>query len=276
VRTIYRLFGLTVSSELSLPLPTTEGNAEVQVLLGRVDTDGALLRRTGPPVPFSCFRTGETIVLDWPGARFAVTADRVVVDLEDLASAIDLFLNPVWSVVLAAHGYEPLHACVVARDGVAVSIHGISGSGKTTSGLALLDRGWQLVTDDLLVLDDQRRAIPGPPFIRLLPDRAAGRPGEVDAAGKLRYYPALVDKPVPLSAMVVLSDDYHAFGRLTGASAVHAILAQVYNPVLTHPDQTRRRFDLALDLVDRTRIYGALPRSLSAEQLEQIVDERTS
>ncbi len=275
VRKIYRLFGLGVSSEVSLPLPTSEGDAEVQVLLGKVATGGDLLWRTEPPVAFSCFRRGEIIVLEWPGARFGVGSDRVVIDVQDSTFAVDLFLNPVWSVVLTARGCEPLHACVVAKNGSAVSIHGISGSGKTTSGLALLDRGWRLVTDDMLVLDDQRRAVPGPPFIRLLPDRAAGRPGEVDPAGKLRYHPPLADEPVPLAAMVVLSDDHQSFGRLSGASAVNAILAQVYNPVLTHPNQTRRRFELALDLVERVPVFGAPPRSLTAEQLERIFEDGT-
>jgi hypothetical protein len=273
---IYRLFGLRVSSELALPLPTVEGDAEVEVTLGPVAAGGDLLWHTEPPVAFSCFRRGETIVLEWPGARFGVEPDRVVVDVLAPDFAVDLFLNPVWSVLLTARGREPLHACAVARNGRAVSIHGVSGAGKTTSGLALLDRDWRLVTDDLLVLDDLVRAVPGPPFVRLLPDRATGRSGEFDPAGKLRFRPLLAEGPVPLTVMIVLGETHERCARLTGAAAVDAILAQVYSPVLTHPDQPRRRFELAIELAEHVAVYGAPPRSLTPEQLEHIAEARPS
>ncbi|MGI8644325.1 MAG: hypothetical protein ACR2LS_09455 [Thermomicrobiales bacterium] len=265
------LYGLMISSELVLPLPVSEGESEVTVTLGEVMAGGDLLWRTEPPLAFACYRRDDTIILDWPEARFAIEADRVVVDPAEPAFAVDLFLNPVWSVVLAARGRQALHACVVERDGLALSIHGVSGAGKTTSGLALLDRGWRLVTDDLLAFDADCRVVPGPPFIRLLPDRITGRAGQIDSAGKLRYRPALCENPVRLSAMLVLDDEHPTCMRLTGLAAVNAVLAQVYNPVLTHPGQSSRHFELALDLAERLPVYGAPPRSLLADQLERLV-----
>jgi hypothetical protein len=49
--------------------------------------------------------------------------------------------------------YLFLHAAVVAREENAVVLAGPSGAGKTTLALALVDRGWSLVSDDLAVLD---------------------------------------------------------------------------------------------------------------------------
>lgn len=267
---VLKLFGLRVASELDLPLPTVEGEPEVTVRLGEVAAGGDLLWRTEPPLAFACFRQDRQIVLEWPGARFGVAVDSITVDLADPGFPVELYLNPVWSVLLAARGQDALHGCAVARGGRALAIHGISGSGKTTSGLALLDRGWQLVTDDLVTFDDNALVVPGPPFVRLLPDRAGDRAGTVDGAGKLRYHASACAEAVPLAAMIVLADEYAACARLTGLAAAHAILAQSYNPILTHPHQAARRFERALDLATRVPVFGAPPRSLSAEQLEWI------
>ena len=271
-RSHHRLFGLAVASELPLPLPpAAERPDAVEVVAGRVAPLGTVLWQAPPPVPFACRRDGTAIVLDWATARFRVGAARVVIDAEDDRAAVDLLIPAVWSVVLAARGFEALHGCAVERDGRAVAVLGASGTGKSTAALALLDRGWRVVTDDLLALDPAGRAIPGPAFVRLCPDRAAGRVGQHDAGGKLRMAATACPAPVPLAAVVVLADEHPGCAPLRGAAAVAALLDQAYSPMLTHPDQARRRFDLALDLVDRVPIYGAPPRSLTAAQLERLV-----
>lgn len=51
-----------------------------------------------------------------------------------------------------ADGRRVLHAGAVARDGRAVLIVGRSGWGKTTQTLALVQRGWRLLSDDFAVV----------------------------------------------------------------------------------------------------------------------------
>jgi hypothetical protein len=269
----HRLFGLTVASKLALPLPIVRGPESVTVCLGAVALDGDLLHRRPGPDAFACRRRGEAVILAWPGARFAVTGERVVVDARDRAAAVLLLLHPVWSVVLAARGREALHGCVVERDGQAVAFLGRSGTGKSTAGAGLLNRGWQLVTDDLIVVDDGGNVVPGPPFVRLLPDGRAARAAPVDAGGKARVYPTACATAPPLAALVVFTDGVRRAERRTGAAAVDALLTQVYNPILTHPGQSARRFALACALASRLPIVAVPPRSLSAEQATRLVEE---
>jgi hypothetical protein len=73
--------------------------------------------------------------------------------------------------------------------------------------------------------------------------------------------------------MVVLHDDFAECVRLRGSAAVAALLDQVYAPMVTHPDQARRRFELAVDLAARTAVFGAPPRSLTPEMIERIAQE---
>ncbi len=272
-RSYYRLFSLGVTSELPLSLPAAEADeAEVmvEVVTGPVAARGALLWHEVTSA-FTCRRDGAEVVLAWPAARFRIGATRVVVDSQDHEAAAALLVPAVWSVVLAAHGLEALHGSAVEHDGRAIAILGASGSGKSTAALTLLDRGWRLVTDDLLTFDAEGHAVAGPPYLRLCPDRGMGRPAVRDAAGKVRLVAAASPEPVSLAALVVLADEHTRCAPLRGAAAVAALLDQVYNPVLTHPGQARRRFELALDLVDHVPIYGAPPRSLVADQLEGLV-----
>lgn len=243
---------------------------------GSVEVGGELLWCDDPSSGFSCWRQEETIVLAWPEARFRVTDRQVVVDASHDDHAMDFLLQPTWSVVLAAHGRESFHAAAVESGGNGLAVFGWSGVGKSTSSLLLVERGWRLITDDLLVFDEQGRAIPGPPLIRLLPDRAVGKRGRVDSAGKLRFFPTACHHPVPLAAGVVLSEDYSELTRLSGISAVNALLEHVYNPVVTHPAQAEHRLEVILGLVEHTPIFGAPPRSLTADQLEDLTGSATT
>jgi hypothetical protein len=261
---------------LALPLPANTGVAaapDVAVVQGVVAVTGEPLWHEEGPDAFVCGRDGTAITLAWPEARFRVTVDRVVVDARDPAAAADLLVPPVWSVVLAVRERESLHACAVERDGRALAILGDSGTGKSTAGLALVDRGWRAVTDDLLTFDGAGDAVPGPPFLRLDPDRAAGRSGRRDTAGKLRVAAPTCPHPVPLAAAIVLSATHGGCGRLRGVAAVTALLDQTYSPLVVDAGQARRRFDLALDLAARVPVYAAPPRSLTVAAMEQMAEE---
>lgn len=272
-RTRHRLFGLDFASYLSLPLHPADGPASAKLVGGRVASRGAILSQAAAPLAFARRRDVAAIVLKWPTARFRVDRERVVVDARNDRDAVALLIPAVWSMVLAAHRYESLHGCAVERDGRAIAVLGASCAGKSTAALALLDGGWHVVTDDLLALDAEARAVPGPPFVRLCRDRAVGRVGEPDLGGTLRVTAPACPNPVPLAAVVVLDGKHARCAPLRGAAAAAALLDQVYAPMITHAGQARRRFELALGLVDDVPVYGAPPRSLTADRLEQIVGE---
>lgn len=83
---------------------------------------------------------------------------------------------PMW---LELHGVPCIHANAVAGPGGAIGLIAPSRTGKTTLTAALLERGAQAMTDDMLALyrDGQRgyRVFPGWPQLRMWPDVAAHR-----------------------------------------------------------------------------------------------------
>ena len=91
---------------------------------------------------------------------------------------------------------ETLHATSVALDGRAVLISGPSGSGKSDLALRLLDRGFQLVSDDRTMVrrDGERLIASAPPNIA----------GKLEVRGIGIVEVAHVED-VPVALMVALS-----------------------------------------------------------------------
>lgn len=266
------LYGLRVDSVIELPVSRIEGRSDVLIRLGSVAPRGRLVWQIGDPMPISCYRDERWTIFIWPGVRFAISSDKVVVDAQNLELAAHLLLHVIWSIVLDERGQASLHGSAVERNGQAIAVLGQSGSGKSTAVLALLDRGWRLLSDDLLAFTGNGQVIPGPPFVRLTDDRAAGRAGGIDSGGKLRYYPDASPSPAPLAAIVVHDEQYVEPRQLFGTQALDALLRQVYFFLPPQPGQTQRRYALALDLIEHVPVYGVRPRSLTGATLERLAE----
>jgi hypothetical protein len=78
--------------------------------------------------------------------------------------------------LLRRHGYYLLHAFAVVKEGRAILLVGPSGSGKTTTGLHLLEQGWQLLANDVVLLEaraDGVYALPTPGAVSIRPGTLA-------------------------------------------------------------------------------------------------------
>jgi hypothetical protein len=97
--------------------------------------------------------------------------------------------------LLRQRGYFLIHAFAASKDDTAVLIVGPSGSGKTTTGLNLLLNGWQLLANDILLLEKREEGIvalptPGgisirPQTFELLPALRQWLPGNPSASTKI-------------------------------------------------------------------------------------------
>lgn len=259
------LFGIAVETELDLPLQEGAPVDPVSVALGPVDLPAATPDYRDDQVRVYRGPCGEATI-ELPNSVVAIRRDKVTIDTASKLNT-DLLVLSVWPLLLSLRGRESLHGCVVERGGVGIAVVGAQGSGKTTAALRLTERGFRLVADDLLVLDDELRAIPGPPFIRLRRDQAAGIKGEWDAGGKLRYRPPYCDCPVQLGRIIVLDEAFESPERLSGARAVDLLIRNLASGYLVQPRQTLNRFEFAAGIARRVSMFGAQPRSLSHSEL---------
>ncbi len=128
--------------------------------------------------------------------------------------------------LLRRHGFFLLHAFAAAREGRAALLVGASGSGKTTTGLSLLLSDWELLSNDVVLLQMRPDGV----YALAMPDMLSIRPFTLDLlpalASRLNLTPA--GQPVALSA----------FALTNGRWALPAPVTAVYFPQIT--DQPAR------------------------------------
>jgi len=155
--TIYSIFGLTLQSEIELRellrTPMQPNTANVTIRLGDLNeawkVHGDLTGHYGfndrefylnvPNAAIFCVREGkEIIVSPQPGAN---------------EKLIRLYLlGTCMGALLMQRGTLPLHGSAIAIDGKAYAFVGESGAGKSTTAAAFLERGYPLLSDDVIAL----------------------------------------------------------------------------------------------------------------------------
>jgi hypothetical protein len=190
----YGVHGITLRSEIQLALSEGPASGLTQV---DVRTAGAAyfaeaIRHAQFEQPASSwYRHGRlpdrSSYVGWDGiGEFLVSADggRIECRRSECAAAESFeiyLLGQALSFALVRRGFEPLHATAVVVDGEAVVFLGQSGFGKSTLAASFLDAGYQVLTDDLLVLHERAGGLvahPGPPWIKLFPKLARSFFGE--------------------------------------------------------------------------------------------------
>lgn len=263
------LFGIGVETEFALPLGPEISGPCVSIKVDQVGLPSA------PPI-FETERLAvypgndESFTFSLANAGFTLSPTQIVIDASSSIAA-DLLVFFAWPLLLSMLGKESLHGCVVERSGHGLAVLGTSGAGKSTTALRLIDLGFRVVADDLLVFSNSFHAFPGPPFIRLRPDQAEGQTGLWDPAGKFRCSVPSCDQPVPIEQIVVLDDTVKNTGPVSGAQAVDLLIRNMASGFVLFPNQRTNRFELATAVAGRIPLLAAKSRSLTPDVLATIV-----
>ncbi len=214
-----------------------------------------------PPSPPGKVADARLAVARSPDGRYDVRLDDVSVATADTAAvAVDAVLAACNRIASTRSvGAVRLHGGAVARDGRAVAICGTSGSAKSTLVAALVQLGWQYLTDEVVIVDAPTLGVTAyPKWIDLAPD-AVQRLGLEPAAAvgpsgrKLHLPPASlgpVGDSAQLAAIVLLgqgdvpTDD--RFERLPVADAVEALLGHVFAETFDRDDGLARLVDVCV------------------------------
>lgn len=183
-----------------------------------------------------------------------------------------------WRVVLDSvlftaallRGYEALHAGAIATSEGAIAITAATGGGKSTLLGELLERGPELVADDVLAIEPRDTAPPiahpAPPLMTVpatnSPLMNAKQPGETIAVigDELWIAVPACPEPLPLKALVVLDRRPESEWSTTQPS-----LARIENPLVVllralmgfpvTPERQRARFELASAMAATTGLW---------------------
>lgn len=213
--------------------------------------------------------------------------------LEDTATYL---LGQVMGFVLLLRGLVCLHASAIVVNGAAIALVGPAGAGKSTTAAAFAERGFSVLAEDVVTLDDHRDRFlvrPAYPCIRLWPAAAATLYGSRSALPPLtpnwdKCYLDLTqasrqfeNEPRRLAAIYLLcerSDDSRApfVASIDRQEGLISLIANTYGTKLLDKQMRAREFELLSRVLAHVPLRRVTPHTdpgLLAELCNQIVSD---
>lgn len=223
---LHLAYNLVIQSELRLPeLPVfsavdgMELQPDVRISWGAVRSEGLLDgKQLGPYL----WATSESLWFQVSGvARFQVSHGNTI--LIEPAPGIDedsvrvFLLGSALGALLFQRGYLVLHGNAIQIGDQCMVCLGHSGSGKSTLAAGFLQRGFNVLADDVVPVDGNGHAVPGFPRIKLWQDVA--KLMDIDTAGLRRIRPGMEKfnypveqpanmKPLPIRWVYILGREH--------------------------------------------------------------------
>lgn len=265
------LYELTPAVDLSDPRPL------VHVSLGSLPE--TLPGAQAPEFGLQVVTAGFVMLTVAGVARYLISGGSEII-VDPLPGAAErnvrlFLLGSALGILCHQRGLLPLHANAIVVDGRAVAFAGCSGSGKTTLAAHFERAGYELLCDDVCVIDfdEARRPVawPGLPGLKLWGDAAeefGHKRGDLDqvAEGMDKYHIPMAraarPRAIPFDRLYVLSRaECHQTGSISclrGAKAMAAVMAQTYRLIYLAPMGLRQRhFDLCAAAAVHAKIYAA-------------------
>ena len=268
----YRMFGLAVASEVEfpgLPLVQCVDRADVVIEVGFVPD---MAHDGYGHVGANAEGVLRAIV---EGGQRIVVAPNPEADASYVAAVVS---GELFAILLRQRGLLVLHGSAVARDGRGVGFIGDSGWGKSTLAASLVERGWRLLTDDLLVIAGLEEGTPaivsGHSSMRLAPDAARHLgdgsedtlPRAHGLTRKLRVEraEAFLDARVHLDRLYVLGTGRHEIHRAVPLPSLQAVLQMAYHTrgqrLLTGEGVRSQHLEQCAALAERVAVFHLFRR----------------
>jgi hypothetical protein len=221
-----------------------------------------------------CYADRTEFVVDRDGTE--VWAEWCVpLTLEDTATYL---LGPVMGFVMLLRGVVCLHASAVAIGNEAIAFVGPAGSGKSTTAAAFAERGYGVLAEDVVTIDDRGDRFlvrPSYPCIRLWPAAVKALYGSETHLPKLtpnwdKCYLDLTEQfqgePLPLAAIYQLGERHHDarapfFETLDRAEGLMSLIANTYATKLMDKQMRAREFELLTRVVAEVPVRRVTPHA---------------
>jgi hypothetical protein len=280
----YVAYNLCIQSEIPLPeLVIADGIPDVIIRLGTLHHIDRMAIDFGDRVVGSLPEIGTFLI---ESGREIVVEPASGVDISTLSPTI---LGPVMSVVLRQRGLFVIHASSVSINGQVVAFMGRSGWGKSTLAEAFHQKGYNVLTDDVMALKFDTACpivVPSFPQFKLCPDAATSLghniqnlPSLSPNALKLSYTfsHGFQQTPLPLHRIYVLGKGTkHAIERLQPQQAFVELVRHTRSvSVLVAPDRVISHLRQCTSLVNAVTIcrFVRQPSLAALPELVKLVEE---
>ncbi|MDQ6422356.1 aldolase [Paenibacillus sp. LHD-117] len=160
--TRYQAFGFQIASEIPMPeLLPPSGNEkrpvpDIEIELSNLT--GMWLQNNARYGKFNLISDGILFQIPDIATFFIQDGKKIVVSPADGSDMDEIrlyILGTCMGGILLQRRVLPLHGSAIAIDGKAYAVVGESGAGKSTTSTALLNEGYQLLTDDVIAVTIQ-------------------------------------------------------------------------------------------------------------------------
>lgn len=252
----YTAYNMNIDSELALPelLPLISESCPPDVTIQLASVASGGLPNGQQLGPF-LWVDRESLWLQVPNiARFHVQGgNKILIDPEpgiDEDSIRVFLLGSVFGALLFQRGFLVLHGNAIRIGNQCMVCVGDSGAGKSTLAAGFMQRGHEILADDVVPIDSDCRALPGFPRIKLWQDVADRL--KIDTSNLRRIRPSLekfnyplaaqfVDEPLPIRWIYILNSHHHPQTRF---EPIHGL--QRFEPL--HHNTYRIRFHQGMAL----------------------------
>jgi hypothetical protein len=234
------------------------------------------------------YSDGTEFLVESHGAEVWGTWPAETLTLEDTATYL---LGPIMGFVLLLRGNICLHASAIVIGKKAIALLGPAGSGKSTTAAAFANRGYGILAEDVLSLNERGRTFwvqPGYPTIRLWPQSVQALYGASHELPRLtptwekcfldlskeRY--RFHERPLPLAAVYMLgarSEEPEApyVRGLSHAQSLMSLVANTYATNLMGREMRAHEFAVLSRFVAQVPVRQVTP-SKNAEHIGRLCE----
>jgi len=195
-----------------------------------------------------------------------------------IADTATYLLGPVMGFVMLLRGIVCLHASAIAVGDKAIALLGPAGSGKSTTAAAFSERGYNILAEDVVTLDDRGDHFlvrPGYPCIRLWPASVKALYGSETHLPKLtpnwdKCYLDLKEQfhaaPLPLAAIYHLGERHHEsrapfVESLDRSEGLLSLIANTYATKLMDKQMRAHEFELLTRVLNNVPLRRVTPHA---------------
>lgn len=289
----YKAYGLNILSELELPEllhGNPEGKTDVCIRFGEIPEK---LKNANNVDSWSQIRGNHFQLNIEETARYrAIAGEKIIIqplDNTDLINVRLYLLGTVFGAILHQRNIVPLHASAILVNGTAIAFTGDSGSGKSTMAAYWHNRGYKIISDDMIaLLPDSTGEIMvygGSPRIKLWGDTIESL--NIDKKNLMpdhvrmdKYHLMIHDnyqvEPVPLNSLFLLdkanSSTPEGIEKLEGSDAIITLLHNTYRPhFVAASNASKSHFLMCSKIAQGSSIYR-LTRHWGEEYIESLLD----
>jgi hypothetical protein len=168
----YKAFGLIIQSEFEIPeLLISEGIADIEIKTGKTPLTLNGLVKKG--VRYQAAKNEFLLEVDNIASYYVAFGNKIIVESQkrEIDKEVRLFLlGSAFGALFIQRGLLPIHGSAVKFGNSATIFTGLSGVGKSSIAAYFISRAYQVLTDDISVINHNLEVVPGFPKMKLWND----------------------------------------------------------------------------------------------------------